>query len=67
MADDSSVAVAVTMAVVQTTQFDHERRIATLEAQWGRLLFMTVAAFCSSAASFTVLILDIVWRAKGGT
>jgi len=58
MSDDSSstITTAVTLAIVQTTQSDHERRIAVLEANYGRLIFWTVSATVSSFSTLCILV-----------
>ena len=51
MLDGNRLSDQATLAVLQTTQLDHERRITNLESNYGRLLFWTMGAALSSFAS----------------
>jgi hypothetical protein len=57
-----ALATAVTLAVVQTTQADHERRIALLEALSFRVILFTAGAMISSVATLAAVVVDTLAR-----
>lgn len=62
MINDPQLSSAVTLAVVQTTQTDHERRLTTLETNYGKIIFWAVGATVSSIVTLAAVVVDALTR-----
>lgn len=59
---DEPPTIAATLAVLTTTQNEHERRITLLEAFNYKLLLWAVGATCSSIVTLAAVVIDTVTR-----
>lgn len=57
---DQRLSDVATLAVIQTTLIDHERRLTKAEENQERLMFWTMGAALTSSGTFVGLIVTVV-------